>query len=496
MTTYWKIIRYFGVFCLVSYFALVTSALAQTINYVPAPTGTPEIDWQNIQNGLDAMGPGETLQLAAGTYKIHRSLVFENWNGSLIGAGPDQSATIIEVSKATNGDLFTVIYEPYFDDRDFPGARYFGTPVFYVYNAQGLFRISNLTVKVTEIGVAEKSYVLDSNSGVIAWFIDVWDNNNQALIAGPLGAEVDVVIENSSFLGSRGEQEWGQPNHGIQLSGDFFDTVGDYTVRNSDFDGISTVVVNPIAMHDSNIVIENNTFTDSVAPIALWNNSGCTANILNNQATNVGWSSVMIFDNVNVSSPTHPCHVTVSGLVTHDGAGVYAENWSPWVPLTLVVSGNEINQRSNSDYAGIEAWGDGINLLAEQNRIHGEDAALWGPIYTNGLNNAVISNNQITGRGPAAIYIGVGFWGLGGDSGMTVTDNDVLGFRIHQLPALAGLGAPLAHYWIGAGTQNNLIEGQVEVSERVLDWGMNNTVINAQHIQQGKPDGAPGLSLK
>ena len=54
-----------GVLVLITYFVFIAFAAAQTVNYAPAPTGVPEIDWQNIQNGLDAMGPGETLQLGS-----------------------------------------------------------------------------------------------------------------------------------------------------------------------------------------------------------------------------------------------------------------------------------------------------------------------------------------------------------------------------------------------------------------------------------------------
>jgi hypothetical protein len=426
------------------------------------------------------MGPGETLQLAEGTYKIHRSLVFENWNGSLIGAGPDRSATIIEVSKATNGDLFTVIYEPYFDDFDFTGSRFFGTPVFYVYNAQGLFRISNLTVKVTEIGVAEKSYVLDSNRGRgrIAFFIDVWENNNQALLAGPLGAEVDVVIENCSFLGSAADRFFGQPNHGIQLPGDFFNTVGDYTVRNSNFDGIGTVVVNPIAMHDSKIVIENNTFTDSARPVALWNNSGCTIDILNNEASNVLEATVFaVLGPHRLPSPARPCHVTVSGLDVDGGGGVF---WDQFGNDSLfdvgVLTHNSIRQKPNSFWAGFELWDSGnSNLIVSKNKVHGEDTFIWGPIFAFDVHDAVISNNKITGSGPAAAYLGV-------FPGSSVTGLTLLGNNFDNWITKPYFDIDsIAPIWLGPWTQGNTVVGG-DNSTGVLDEGVDNTITGVNNM--------------
>jgi hypothetical protein len=478
MATYWTILKRFGVFCFVLYFALSTNALAQTVNYVPAPTGTPEIDWQNIQNGLDGMGPGETLQLAQGTYKIHRPLSFVDWNGSLIGAGP--GATIIEVSKASNGDLFAVIHAPQWDDFDFPGAQTFETPVFQVHNAQGLFRISNLTVKVTEIGVAERSYVLDTNRGRgrIAFFIDVWENNNSHLINGALGAEVDVVIENCSFIGSAAGQFFGQPNHGIQLNGDLFGTVGDYTVRDCNFDGIGTNVVNPIAMHESKIVIEDNTFSDSARPVVLWNNSGCTIDVLNNEASNVLHATVFaVLGPPELPSPARPCHVTVSGLEVHGGGGVF---WDQFGNDSLfdvgVLTHNTIRQKPNSSWAGFELWDNGNStLIVSHNNIHGEDTFTWGPIFAFDVHDAVISNNKITGSGPAAAYLGA----FPGSSvtGLTLLGNNFENWITKPFFDIDGI-API---WLGTWTQGNTVIGG-DNGTNVLDEGVDNTITGVNNM--------------
>jgi hypothetical protein len=492
-----------GVLVLITYFVFMPCTTAQTVNYVPAPTGVPEIDWQNIQNGLDAMGSGETLQLGSGTYKIHRPLEFENWNGSLIGATSDRDDTVLQVSRASNGDLFAVVHDPQWDDFDFPGSQVFETPVFQVYNAHGLFHIANLTVDVTDVGVAERSYIFDTNTASIVFFIDVWENNNSHLINGALGAAVDVVIENSSFLGAAADQFFGQPNHGIQLAGSLFATVGDYSVRNSYFDAIGTNVVNPIALNDSRIVIEGNAFTDSARPIVLWNNSGCDADIRNNYASNVLQSTVMVWHVPQEPVPTDPCLVNVRGLLVEGGGGVFWRQLGNPTNYVGIFTENDITTKRNSSWAGFELWDAGnSSLMVANNRIHSEGAAFFGPVFTFGTNGATILGNRISGSGPAAMYLGAWpfnpFW-PSDDIYMLVEDNDVLKFKPKAHPNLASnaccSGVIPSHYWLGSRTNSNIIVGQDAASDRVFDMGTENIVQSAIHIQQGMPDDPPGQSI-
>lgn len=97
------------------------------------------------------------------------------------------------------------------------------------------------------------------------------------------------------------------------------------------------------------------------------------------------------------------------------------------------------------------------------------------------------------------MLLGAADWWGADDRSMTVANNDVAAFQVHQVSGLAqadGVRRPPAHYWLGRGTLDNLVVGQGGATERVLDLGTDNAVQNALHIQQGKPDDTPGLSLK
>jgi hypothetical protein len=450
--------------------------LAQTIHHAPAPTGIPEIDWQNIQDGLDAMAPGDTLRLAQGNYKIHRPLVFEDWNGNLVGAGREK--TVIKATMASNGDLFAVIHQPEWDDYDFPGSQFYGTPVFYVDNAQGLYRVADLTMDVTEIGIAQRSYVLDSGTGAIAFYIDVWENNNQALIVGPLGPEADVIIEDCRFLGSAADQFFGQPNHGIQLAGDWESTIGDYTVRNSEFDGIGTNVVNVIAMHESNIVIKDNVFTDSARPIVLWNNSGCTADILNNEASNILHTSVMVRNIFGLQIPADPCYVIVEGLNVYGGGGVYWNLLRGDTPSVGEFRHNTIRLKPGSFWAGFELFGGASStLVISHNKVHSEDTFVWGPIFAHNIQDAVIRNNRISGSGPAAAYLGVPFFSSASVTGMTMLGNNFQNWTTEPYFDVDGIAA----IWLGTETRGNTIIGGSNKTN-VLDEGVDNIITGVNNM--------------
>lgn len=88
-------------------------------------------------------------------------------------------------------------------------------------------------------------------------------------------------------------------------------------------------------------------------------------------------------------------HAHIENNTTNDSSLVLAENWTPWNPLTLVVSGNDIHQGPGNYYAGIDTWGNGIDLLIEANSISGDG---FVPIAAAASSNIVIRDNFVTGN--------------------------------------------------------------------------------------------------
>ena len=105
-----------------------------------------ETDWQNITDALQNSGPGETVQLAAGTFYLHKSIICWDFNGTLKGAGVGK--TIIRTAP---GMLFDVSDCPQnewtFELND--GSFMFGFPHHY-FEGQRSVSVSDLSIIVDE----------------------------------------------------------------------------------------------------------------------------------------------------------------------------------------------------------------------------------------------------------------------------------------------------------------------------------------------------------
>jgi hypothetical protein len=271
-------------------------------------------------------------------------------------------------------------------------------------------------------------------------------------------------------------------------------------------------------LRDSNVMVSHNQFEDVFGATVFHRGVRSTLAFYGNSVTNPAWaawmfslwdSSVVVSDN-EISgegfAAVRAIDLLGSTLEVADNSilglsGAFIRQW-PWVyaPSTYYLHDNAIEQRPDADYAGFEIWDfsnqedarSGFTIV--RNSIHSDGAAFWGPIFTAGTRGATITDNLITGSGPAAMYLGSGsIWGAD-DRYMHVANNDVLGFTPKMHRQLAGEVIP-SHYWLGSLTSDNSIIGQDEASDRVFDTGLGNTVLNAIHIQQGQPDDPPGQSV-
>jgi hypothetical protein len=138
---------------------------------------------------------------------------------------------------------------------------------------------------------------------------------------------------------------------------------------------------------------------------------------------------------------------------------------------------NDIELRQYTWYAGIEIWdltSVKSSFVVTHNRIHSEDAdAPFGAVFTSGVHDAVFANNIITGRGPAAFYLGLSDF----DVGLTLVGNNVENWDV----APYGYWPELAPIFLGWLTEDCVVVGGHN-DENVLDFGANNLVVGVNNM--------------
>ncbi|MEP0133101.1 MAG: right-handed parallel beta-helix repeat-containing protein [Eudoraea sp.] len=150
--------------------------------------------------------------------------------------------------------------------------------------------------------------------------------------------------------------------------------------------------------------------------------------------------------------------LNVSHIETNESTGIYfraQENTVSNVKLTNSV----INLKGYNPpwYAGVELWGSNsmVSAVISDNSFHYNEVGnywTWGPIFTDGVETAVINNNTITGKGAAPIKLNAFGWNPGS---MTLIQNHLAGWEI--VPDPWGLGT--ARIWLGPFVVNSLVVG-------------------------------------
>jgi hypothetical protein len=161
--------------------------------------------------------------------------------------------------------------------------------------------------------------------------------------------------------------------------------------------------------------------------------------------------------------------VRVSGLETSRQAGVWMgiPNQATEKP-TVLVEHSTIRPDPTIDYAGIELWdnkGGMSEFVIRNNRIVIDNPVWGGPIVLNGTQGPVITNNTLSGSGPAAIWLGV--------FGMPVSDAVVKGNNVQGWTVDGGLDEPDWHgaaaIWLGPTTSGNTVVGGGKAADMVYD---------------------------
>ncbi len=415
---------------------------------VAAPTGGD--DWANIMATFalaQAAGPGNTVELQAGTYLISQPVLVENWNGTVRGAGKDVTVLRNGVTPFPRVNLPEDMYGPW----SVGGLLM----VKYDPGAESELHVQGMTL--SPVGLSEPD----------AWY-GMTDIEAIQLYTGLRDTAARV---NARFADLRivGDTTAGHPNGtNLMFALAFLRVWGDMTVSGVDFEHVT--LGNAItAWPGGSYTIGGSRPQDRVT------------------MSDIGMAGVFGFGDVGT-------RIDISNVVARDTAVVYrlqalsggvvhihdvdaynsslAAILACWPPLGIcsaapnsyLLEHNRVQQMAGGGWAGIEVWEDAVKsqFVISQNRIEGSESGYFGPIMLNGTLGAVVTNNILTGTGAAAI--GLGAEG-DADSGALLKGNNVQGFD-----GAAGI-------WLGANTSSNTVVGGGR--DTVLDEGTDNIVTGA-----------------
>ncbi|MFW9979645.1 MAG: hypothetical protein ACFFEJ_16300 [Candidatus Thorarchaeota archaeon] len=481
---------------IVSMFGVFTAQVAadDTI-FVPNPTGIPETDWYNIQATLDAAMPGDTVQFAAGSYYIHRPLVKEGFSGTLKGVGQD--LTKIIASKSTYGDLFQALeIDAWAGWEEFmvPAGCLFITPTLaYFSDCTDSVSISDLSLVMDEEDITEYSYIADEVTGEIVFLIgeEFGYNMGYAFILD-IAAGCDTTLERVSFVGANDGTYFQpiSPNHGFYVTGRYLssdDDGGTHTALDCDFAGMGGNAYQLNGLSNAEVTVESCYFGYCHTGPAIYGCDRTNFVVRYNLFEHMnGWGAAYFGTSGGTGDISH------NTMIDSGGLGVFAEAINPITHIPhensyVSFDHNDVTLRQYGFFSAVEVYStidDSVraDLSIKGNKIHSEGAFPYGPIFTVNAHHAVISNNIITGSGPAAMYIGIDDW----EDWIFPSDHDVmiLGNNLQGWTVDGGPYAPywegMAYIWLSEYTSNCMVVGNTQGT--VADFGQDNFLVGSTPV--------------
>jgi hypothetical protein len=418
------------------------------------PTGDSTQDTANLQAAIHdyRLDSGGTLYLGPGTFLVHASLFRQAsssanpgynpapFNGTIQGAG--KGVTVIRSVRGPGGEPFTPIYD-FQMDQTIPGT-------FFIWD-EDYFGVRNMTFEA-DPEIADPYWYAGLYWQGLFNFIGL--GTAQYGVGNALGT--DCI--NVHFKGSL--DSYGVPEMPF-LFEPYGGSGGTHNVKSSEFE---------------------NAF-DALYKIVLYSNA----------IINIGGSprDKVIFNNsfgASVFTACGDCTVNISHIETNGAPGVYSVlGYTANTLSSITVAHNRINPLAGSWYAGVEmwAWNGEVSAVISQNRIHSEDSFLWGPIFTEGVSNGVITNNVINGRGPAAIYLGVFNWWPGS---FTLVGNNLQNWETTGPNPWGFWAAPI---WLGPFVIDSTVVGASN-GWAIFDEPAYDTSWNPLYDENGNPLTIPG----
>ncbi len=413
----------------------------------------------------------------AGQFYITSPIVVANFDGHFTGAGKE--ATIIQTRGNTPFPLAT--------DGPTPGLP----NLFLFYQTQSgtpTLKFSDMTLRfrgrTEEFRTHFPANVLNAIN-----FIGV-----RGKVTGVEDFEVshfNTSFERMGFEGETGDFSFGRNGlNGILIHGEtifqrgaqgtfFFKyakpTTGTHTVTNCTFKNISFAIgIN--VLRDSEIRVggsrsTKNTFVNAALPVNFKDLSNSTVEVSFNEdeGSNTEFFSIFIQQAVQA----------VFGVDLGPIPELFPE------PSRFLISHNTIHALGFADAVGLQDFAllvgadKTLEAVVSNNKIILENT-LFGGIVGIFAEDALVSNNQITGTGLAGVY--------GGVFGDTVVGWTIQGNNVENVNATSPLFPISAPILLGPGTSNCTVVGG-NAKTNVLDFGINNILVGVNNMGQGKEVG-------
>jgi len=404
------------------------------------PTGDATQDTENLQAAIldPSMNSGGLLYLGPGTFYVHSSLVRQSFDPGEIGYSPELfNGTIQGAGKGVT--TVKSVRGP----EDAPFETFMDLPGTFMIWDFDYCGVRDLTFEAdSEIADYWEFPGLPPSTGLLS-FVNL--GSGMYGVGGQYGTDC-VNVHFKGSLDSEGNPE-------IPVMWECYGGGGGiHNIRSCDFENGSLVMLD----------------------YGEW--SGGTINIGGSPRDKVTFTN-------NTGIPVYSvnaffvgdCDVNVSYIETHNagGFGFWTHGLNNMSRVT--VTNNTINMIPDSWSAGVEIYvepGSGeVSATVSGNRIHSDDSFPFGPILTEGVQDGLIANNIITGRGPAAIYLGVlEQW----PGSVRLLGNNV---QKWENTGTNPWGFAAAAIWLGSYTTNSIVVGgnnKVNVfDEPGYDWDGN-----------------------
>lgn len=481
------------------------TAEAASIIYVDAPTGNYWEDHPNIENALNAIAPGGTVVLAAGTYAIHKTLVTHGFHGSVRGAGMD--VTYIEAVKGGSGYFETAHLTEYdgWGNLPRPGSEDHAANMLYFGSPDTSLAVSDLTLEVNIPNVAEMSYTYyPAYDEVILGgkltvhhpeLYDYWYDHGNSIICAldvSIFEDCDTSFDNIHIKGlyteilPTEENPWGDlissPRFGLVH---WWSIGGSHIVQDCVFESCGIFQCGPFGLVDADYVFESNTVSNGWRGFQTAYGVDMDVRVRNNYFYNLDVNSIS-----NYFLESSIMKVSHNAMVDVDGGFWYLTY--PWVAegSRYLIEHNYIELSRYCWTGGVECWDitdAKSELVVICNKIHSVDAtAPYGPISLHGASDPVIAFNKITGSGVAAMFIGAAWDPVDGAS---IVGNNVQKFKVTEgywdLPMyhpwaedpIEGVG----RIWLGELSSNCFVLGGCN-KKNVVNEGTDNIVVGVDKI--------------